>query len=1515
MADTVPQPIQTRRTLAPAEVRERIERVFRFLAEVARRRNPVVHHWSEHEWKQLFSELPGHPTIERGLPADGAARVLLRVARADRTACPPPPAELAEWLLPGWRDPGRDARHQEFLEHGLTAASREGPGGSALLERAAPAATGVRFADDPRRVRALVEWQAWRAAWRETELPARRALAVFQRLFELRGRLERESERVLLWIGDGMLRVAPGAGEAQRAGARIEYPLVLQRCELHFLPLVPAFEIRETDDPPELATALLQELTVDGRRLAQLRERLAAADCGVLDPALDALLTEAAHSLFLDCSFRASRGEAQDRARCLYRDPVLFIAPRSGGLANAIEGLLERLEDERELPAPLVDIVVAEELEARPPPAREEFEPLLTKPSNQQQEDVVRALHSQGDVVVQGPPGTGKTHTIANLVGHLLAEGKSVLVTSHSTKALRVLRDKVAEPLRPLCVSLLDRDQESRSQLEESVKGIIAGLNVSREERERLAAQAAGEREETKARLELARAQLRAAVAGQYEEILVGGSRTSPADAARIVRAEAGSFGWLPGPLAPGAALPLAPGALRELYASNVALPAQSEADLDRGLPDPAALLDPQGFEARIAALARERETAAAEEPALWLPRASADHAALAQVLEQAAGATRAIRGADRLALECMDAGRLGGLRREPWDDLLASFAELGRALDRAQGLILKHAPQCSLAWTAEERDAVCAELLAHARSGAPLRGIRFRLAALAKPRWRAFVEGTRVSGHAPRDFEELSALEALGTLERARAELRRRWNAQVAPYSGTSDSALGARPEDTARQHSARLAASLRWHDEVWLPIAGALEALGFRWSECLVRQPLSSEPCGGLLRLAGALERDVPRALAARAARLRAEELEQSLARAAAALEPHEHTRIGMQLAGALRQRDGRAYAGAWAELQATLALAGLRRRRAELLAQVSAAAPAWAEAIERRRGVYAHEQLPGDAERAWFLRQLQEELQRREAIDPDRVQQTIAGLQRRLEQETGRYVQHLAWARQHERTGKPEQAALKGWQATVNRRGFESGVMSARLKEEARKLLGEARTAVPVWIMPLARVVESYDFARTRFDVVIVDEASQCDMTGLVALGIATQAVVVGDDKQVSPVAVGEDLEQVQTLIDQFLEGVSNAHLYTGRHSLYDMATYGFGKTIRLTEHFRCVPEIIAFSNELSYQGEIVPLRESAAVATRPFVVAQRVADGQRALPAKRNEREAEEIASLVAAVCAAPEYAGKSLGVISLLGEEQALLIEAKLRERVRDTDLVERNLLCGVPAQFQGDERDVVFLSLVDSTGEGGPLSSNANNDDVKKRYNVAASRARDQLWVVHSLAAESDLRPGDFRRRLIEHAQDPAARGLAPEPERHVESEFERLVAEALVRGGYRLVPQWEVGAYRIDLVVLGAQGAKVALECDGDRYRPSEALQRDLERQQVLGRLGWRFLRLRSSSFLRDPEAALERVCQRLAELGIEPQGSEAAARPAAAADGLVARIRRRAAELRAEWREPGPE
>ena len=154
------------------------------------------------------------------------------------------------------------------------------------------------------------------------------------------------------------------------------------------------------------------------------------------------------------------------------------------------------------------------------------------------------------------------------------------------------------------------------------------------------------------------------------------------------------------------------------------------------------------------------------------------------------------------------------------------------------------------------------------------------------------------------------------------------------------------------------------------------------------------------------------------------------------------------------------------------------------------------------------------------------------------------------------------------------------------------------------------------------------------------------------------------------------------------------------------------------------------------------------------------------------------------------------------------------------------------------------------------------------DDAMRKRYNVAASRAKDQLWVVHSLDAANDLKPGDMRKRLIDYAADPhAAEVQHGEIKAHAESPFERAVAEDLTDRGYHLVQQWAVGAYRLDMVALcGKQTA--AIECDGERWHSgAEKVREDMERQTILERLGWRFIRIRGSEYYRAPEKTMERV------------------------------------------------
>ena len=596
----------------------------------------------------------------------------------------------------------------------------------------------------------------------------------------------------------------------------------------------------------------------------------------------------------------------------------------------------------------------------------------------------------------------------------------------------------------------------------------------------------------------------------------------------------------------------------------------------------------------------------------------------------------------------------------------------------------------------------------------------------------------------------------------------------------------------------------------------------------------------------------------------------------------------------------------------------LDGLRNvyeKRLTLLAKLRTTARVWACAIAQREEPHHASQPPGDPTSAWRWRQWHQELERRASISMDELQDRLHKIELDVLELSARIIEHETWAAQCDRTGLKQQQALMGFVQTMRKVGTGRGKRAPELLRQARNLLTRARHAVPVWIMPLSRVYESFNPRETKFDVVIIDEASQSDVTALAALYLGRTHIVVGDKEQVTPDAIGQRVEDVQRLIATDLQGIPNNHLYDGQTSIYDLAEAAFGGVVSLREHFRCVPEIIQFSNHLSYNNTILPLREPFSASIRPALVPQRV-NGYRESQGKSNNVEAEEIVALITACLEDPEYAQNesgeptSFGVISLLGDEQAYLIESKLRERLAPDVFAKHRLLCGNAAQFQGDERDVVFLSMVDGPPDDGklPLRDAGPRDLYKKRYNVAVSRARDQLWVIHSLDPDGHLKSGDIRRRLIEHARDPNALMRAMEEQgKQTESEFEKRVLERLLSAGYRVRPQWPVGAYRIDLVVDG-DGRRLAVECDGERWHTSEQLQSDLERQAVLQRRGWVFARIRGSLFFRDPGRAMEPVFAKLERLGIEPLGTV----PEDVDPTLgIELLRRRAETLRREWTE----
>jgi very-short-patch-repair endonuclease len=419
---------------------------------------------------------------------------------------------------------------------------------------------------------------------------------------------------------------------------------------------------------------------------------------------------------------------------------------------------------------------------------------------------------------------------------------------------------------------------------------------------------------------------------------------------------------------------------------------------------------------------------------------------------------------------------------------------------------------------------------------------------------------------------------------------------------------------------------------------------------------------------------------------------------------------------------------------------------------------------------------------------------------------------------------------------------------------------------------------------------------DPAPNRYDLVIVDEASQLGIESLFLFYIAEKMVVVGDDQQISPYGIGIANQAIANLQNHYLEGIPYHFALSPQSSLYAHARIRFDQNVVLREHFRCMPEIIQFSNDLCYASNgtpLDPLRTYPADRLKPLVL-RHVKDGYRTGKYEYavNEPEADAIVAQIVACVDDPRYAGRTMGVISLQAEAQAKLIERKLLEALETETIEERRLICGDAYAFQGDERHIIFLSMVAAPNEKiGTLS----NDSARQRFNVAASRAQDQLWLFHSASLDV-LSPACMRHHLLSYMLNPA-RQTPVQGNLPFGSQFEEDVFDRIREKGFHVRTQVCVGdptnhRYRIDLVVEGMHG-RLAVECDGDQWHGPDRYEQDMARQRDLERAGWQFVRVRGGDFYRDPTKALEPLWAELDRLGIKPGGiDEVAAEPPPPAD-----------------------
>jgi len=600
--------------------------------------------------------------------------------------------------------------------------------------------------------------------------------------------------------------------------------------------------------------------------------------------------------------------------------------------------------------------------------------------------------------------------------------------------------------------------------------------------------------------------------------------------------------------------------------------------------------------------------------------------------------------------------------------------------------------------------------------------------------------------------------------------------------------------------------------------------------------------------------------------------------------------------RLAISIESRDIAGWEAAWEERERIRYGKERLSRYQETVAKIQQTCPALAELLHDRLGDCTLNHDLQELGKAWMWASASGWL--RQVSDPNTysdLMQSSHRLQEQIERKTEELAVQRAWQAFLARLDVATVQNLTAWTKATDRIGKGTGKYAYRHRKTAREYLMACMPSMPAWVMPLHKLWDAIDAKPGLFDTIIIDEASQAGNDSLVLFLLAKRILVVGDDKQNSPEGIGRSEDDIALLAREHLAGFRFRDEFRPDTSLFDHAVRGLGNVISLREHFRCVPEIIRFSNDLCYtDARLDPLRQGPPNGLPPLE-ASFVPTG--ACEGKGNgiHNRAEALA-LVEAIqlCVNDEaYEGKTMGVIVLQGHAQANLIATMLAEQLDPQVIEDRRLRCGVPATFQGDQRDVIFLSMVTAPN----IRSRALvRLPAQRRFNVAMSRARDQVWLFHSVQ-QHDLSSDCLRHRLLTFFQNPRhetlvqldeerdrleretrrlphRKGEQPEP---YGSWFEVDVALELLRKGYSIRPQFEIAGKRIDLIVQD-DDSRLAVECDGDYWHGPEEYDRDIARQRQLERADLIFERVLERDFYADRQSAVQQIINVCKELGIRP-------------------------------------
>lgn len=1394
--------------------------------------------------------------------------------------------------------------------------------------------------------------QEWKKAQEHNE-SRKQEIETYEKLFDLYNSLKNDGGAETFEVVCGMAHVV----WKKSNGELVNYPLIVQPCEVTFDPLTSSLEIR----PAQAEAYLHAGVWGEAHRHQGLavehywQEHKQEMDLLPFDPSSYRTVAQACAGL-LDASghwveemaFEGAYGVQAQAPVGLSIVPLWTFFARERPF-DRLEKDITRWENEirqstledvpvflrqmvgEDVAPPEEEEVLYRGLEPLPyssqnpdTPVRDLYFPL---PYNNEQVRVIQRLAQGSGAVIQGPPGTGKSHTIANVICHYLAQGKRVLVTSEAATALDVVREKIPENIRMLSVALLSSDAESLKDFERSIQTIAHRLNVMDVDKSHL------HLEQLQKRLDQAHHDISNidhtlhALAEEHENFPLSEDSSSSLDDFWASFAEATDASSTRAPLeawlsdndlhvVEEGVIEQRARRMRKLWAEV----GEDFAFVEQGVP----LKLPSLLEAgQLHSCWQERKQIIQNDQPYWDRWKEASLDGLREAAEAWKDAIlerhKATASQDVQAAQRMVHPKTGTMQGffGTFNNYYISFRrDIGRVDFDPQ--VLKHAETLEHIKHLAQGGSLGMKLLFNSESKRLLQSVTLDGAAVAlgksKESWN--IVSQRIQEHTkvhtikniwkqkcqephlqdlPQHYEEAMAFmqqynvlcQALMREYARQEDFLQLWDRHIGlsfedtvlawrEHRGDEERESEEQTEDSEISSCSDVDLYLNVLDRM-----GAQQARIQRQEVLAERlqqvQHIQNQAWGGMT--------DVVRQTMPLLTHLSREDW---LALWQNVLGYQQH--LWSQQDGVEEIQNHLAWirqqgAKTWADrLEAGLIQ---QAQRPDWMARAlggdgEGVGPKTPLSTEDGGGEGSDDVLfslddllPLEAERFWkrkLSHQSFHQLPQKDRFDA--LFEQRRGLVDQLRRVYESIVEEKAWLSCAQSATRNTRQALQAYLNAVKKMGKGTGKRAKRYSVEAREAMQQAFGAIPCWIMPQGRVSESMPNTLGAFDLIVVDEASKSDITILPALLRGKKVLVVGDDKQVSPEAVGKEDESMVAKREQFLSHIPLRHQMTQDRSVYDLFLVLFVQdNISLREHFRSAIPIISFSNSHYYNDEMAMLRVPKAQERLDPVLVDLWVD-QAQMYGEVNKAEAHAIAYEIKRLVQEPSMKERTIGVVSLSSKPKYIdylrkAIDMTLQDVLTPQEQLKHRIAVGSPSFFQGMERDIMFVSTY-YVGRDFLLDKEVD----RQRTNVAMSRARDQMYLVRSMTMEQ-TRDGSILRQIMQHFSGYAVTQSQAVPLERMTG-FEKQLYDFLKDKGYVVQPHVGDRQYAIDLVVEGPLGQRLAIECDGDGM--GGTWRSSIQRQRVLERAGWEFWRCFWVDYVLRQDMHQKHLLARLTAMGIVP-------------------------------------